>query len=161
MQKLPPRIREALEFLLANAPAVSWAKIPEHLRGPVCRCETRKPKWCRTRDVGGVPYVELLAAGAAALEANGDWDKPADSLTDKLGSPPTRLQKNIWKALQRRALKKDDLMDLLDLDITDPSRLYYMNRKAKTGGLKELTDKGLVANKRGVGYFRPDAPPDN
>ena len=161
MQKLPPRIREALEFLLANAPAVSWAKIPEHLRGPVCRCETRKPKWARTIGIDGVPHVELLAAGAAALEADRDWDKPAVRLSAKLGSPPTRLQKNIWKALERRALKKDDLLDALGYPIDDPARLYYMNRKTKTGGLKELTEKGLVANKRGVGYFRPDAPPDN
>ena len=29
----------------------------------------------------------------------------------------------------------------------------------KPGGLKELRDRGLVAHKPGVGYYRPDAPP--
>jgi hypothetical protein len=43
----------------------------------------------------------------------------------------------------------------------DASRLYYTNRKEKTGGLKELQACGLVVNKPNVGYYRPDASPSN
>jgi hypothetical protein len=34
-----------------------------------------------------------------------------------------------------------------------------MNRKKKTGGLKELQAKEIVMHKDGIGYYRPDAPP--
>ncbi|HOP78675.1 MAG TPA: hypothetical protein PLD05_14385 [Thermogutta sp.] len=62
----------------------------------------------------------------------------------------TALQKEILKALDRRALKKEDLADRLKID---PARLY------RPGGIKELIAQALVAHKWMVGYYRPDRPP--
>lgn len=65
---------------------------------------------------------------------------------------PHLLQKAILRALDGRALKKEALADACDVD---PRRLY------KPGALSELVDLGIVKNKRGIGYYRPDAsPPD-
>jgi len=64
---------------------------------------------------------------------------------------PTQLQRQILDALDGTALKKEPLAAALQLG--DPSRLY------KPGGIKELRDEKLVDHKRGVGYFRPGAPP--
>ena len=70
MTKLPPQIREALDYLWANLPAVPWERIPDHLHGAACHLETHKPRWARNVDIDGVLHVELVAAGAAALEAD-------------------------------------------------------------------------------------------
>ncbi len=64
----------------------------------------------------------------------------------------TAVQVSIMKALDGRALKKEQLAAECKID---PSRLY------KPGGIKELMDLEKVDNKRGVGYFRLDAPPPN
>ena len=74
-RKLSPRLRAALDFLWQNLPAVAWENVPDHLRGAVCHLETCKPRWARTIGIGDVPYVELLAAGAGALEDDRDWDE--------------------------------------------------------------------------------------
>jgi hypothetical protein len=65
---------------------------------------------------------------------------------------PTPLQEAILQALNGKALKKEDLAD--DVKI-DPSRLY------RPGALQELRKSGKVEHKRGIGYYRPDAPPPN
>jgi hypothetical protein len=62
----------------------------------------------------------------------------------------TNHQCAILKALEGRALKKEELAEACKLD---PSRLY------RRGYLKELKGARLVLHKMGVGYYRPDAPP--
>ncbi len=64
---------------------------------------------------------------------------------------PTRLQTAILDALNGRNLTKQKLADAVAAG--EGRRLY------KPGGIKELRALGLVDNKPGVGYFRPDAPP--
>jgi hypothetical protein len=63
------------------------------------------------------------------------------------------LQKGIMDALDGCGLNKTKLADLVCGG--DGSRLY------KTNGIKELKELGLVVHKRGVGYYRPDAPPED
>ncbi len=65
---------------------------------------------------------------------------------------PTPLQKSILKALDGQALKKEPLAEQCKVD---PRTLY------KQGGIKELMAEGLVCTKPRVGYFRPDAPPED
>jgi len=67
------------------------------------------------------------------------------------------MQRSIWRALCRRALKTDDLA--FEVAAGDRPRLYYTNRKTNKGGLKELLETGGVVNKPTIGYYRPDAPP--
>ncbi len=62
------------------------------------------------------------------------------------------LQQNILTALDGKALKKQQLADVVCAG--EGSRLY------RPGGIKDLKDAGLVAHKNGVGFYRPDAPPD-
>jgi len=62
----------------------------------------------------------------------------------------TPLQKEILKALDGRALKKEALAEWLRIEAR---RLY------KAGGLRELREYGLVAHKWTVGFYRPDRPP--
>jgi hypothetical protein len=75
---------------------------------------------------------------------------------DKLGSPATPLQLAIWKALDAQSLNKAKLAKACGVDEV---RVYYTNRKKKTGGLTELQAKGIVEHKYGIGYYRPDSPP--
>lgn len=77
IQKLAPRLRAALDFLWANLPAVPWENVPDHLKGAVCRCLNHR--WARNVEIGGVLHVELLAAGAAALGDDRDWDSAKQS----------------------------------------------------------------------------------
>lgn len=81
---------------------------------------------------------------------------PKVTLIDKLGSPPTDLQTAILKALNGQKMKKAKLAEACHVDEV---RLYYINRKKKTGGLTELQAKEIVKHKDGIGYYRPDAPP--
>jgi hypothetical protein len=64
---------------------------------------------------------------------------------------PTPLQKSILHALNGHAMRKEKLAEECKVD---PSRLY------KPGGIKELRDNGKVDRKNGIGYYRPDAPPN-
>lgn len=66
---------------------------------------------------------------------------------------PVPLQSAILKALDNRALNRDQLA--AKVCAGDSSRLY------KPGGLRELREEGLVDHKRSLGYFRPDRPPAN
>jgi hypothetical protein len=61
------------------------------------------------------------------------------------------LQQAIYNALSGRALKKQSLAN--EACGGDGGRLY------KPGGIKELIAAGKVQHKHGVGYYRPDAPP--
>lgn len=63
--------------------------------------------------------------------------------------PLTRLQESIMKALVYRALKGEELAARLE---KDPSRMHQ-------DGIRPLLDLGLIKNKSGLGYYRPDAPP--
>lgn len=69
---------------------------------------------------------------------------------------PTKLQTDILRALDGRALEKQPLADTACAG--DASRLYKPG-KGKPGGLHELRALGKVEHRRGVGYFRPDRPP--
>jgi hypothetical protein len=63
------------------------------------------------------------------------------------------LQQRIIATLNHKALKKQPLADVVCAG--EGTRLY------KPGGIKELVAVGLVAHANGVGYYRPDAPPQN
>ena len=77
-------------------------------------------------------------------------------LLEKMGSPPTPMQQYIWNALYDRSMKTQELANKVSNG--DRSRLYYTDRKTKTGGLKEMEKVGCVAHKHTVGYYRLDAP---
>jgi hypothetical protein len=61
---------------------------------------------------------------------------------------PTHLQKKILKALEGNGLTLDNLEEKTERD-----------RHTVVKALEELKERALVINKRGVGYYRPDAPP--
>ena len=63
----------------------------------------------------------------------------------------TPLQQRIRAALDGHALKKQPLANVVSAG--EGTRLY------KRGGIKELVAAGLVARAKGIGYYRPDAPP--
>ena len=65
--------------------------------------------------------------------------------------PLTPLQMKILEALKERTMKKNGLADMLTA--REGRRLY------KPGGIMELMDKGLVANKPGIGYYSVEFPP--
>jgi hypothetical protein len=65
---------------------------------------------------------------------------------------PTPLQETVLDTLNGKAMKKEALAETLKID---SSRLY------RQGGIKELMDLKMVDNLRGIGYYRPDAPPPN
>jgi hypothetical protein len=65
---------------------------------------------------------------------------------------PTPLQEAILKALSGIVMQTRALAIACKCD--EP-RLF------KPGGIKDLTDAGLVEHKDGVGYYRPDKPPPN
>ncbi len=66
---------------------------------------------------------------------------------------PTPFQRNILRALDGRALKKLQLAAEVCGGEDNGNILY------RPGGLRELMDRGVVAMKRGVGFYRPDKPP--
>lgn len=66
---------------------------------------------------------------------------------------PTAFQKSILEALNGRAMKKQGLAVAV-CGGEDNGNLLY-----RPGGISELVRNGLVANKRGLGYYRTDAPP--
>lgn len=92
-------------------------------------------------------HMDLMKLGRLAKSLLRD----IEDQEEKSSFVPTTLQKAILKALEGRALKKIALAQ--EITGGDWSRFY------KPGGLSELTEIGLVENKRGLGYFRPDAPP--
>jgi DNA-binding IclR family transcriptional regulator len=59
------------------------------------------------------------------------------------------LQEGILQLLDQKALTLDALVAKLGVDRSNLHRY----------GIKELKQRGLVANHRRVGYYRPDAPP--
>ncbi len=98
------------------------------------------------------PFARLQGEHYAASELTTCGESGADTKEDTpfIFAP---LQTAIWKALDKRALKKQPLAD--EVCGSDGGRLY------KRGGIKELMAAGKVQHKHGVGYFRPDAPPDS
>jgi hypothetical protein len=89
------------------------------------------------------------------LEAKrcGDTRRPPEQ-PPEMPQPPdimTPLQRDIMKALDGAAMKIEPLANAVSG--RDTKRLY------KAGGLQELRDRGDVAHRHGVGYYRPDAPP--
>lgn len=66
---------------------------------------------------------------------------------------PTPFQAEILKALNSRALNKQKLAAVVCGGEENGNLLYRPNR------LPELRSRGLVEHKRGLGFYRPDAPP--
>jgi hypothetical protein len=99
-------------------------------------------------------YLTVLALDALALARGDDCTTLTDTPTVRQGKlfVPTPMQKAILKALEGRALKKDPLANEV---CAGEGRTLY-----KPGGIRELRGRGLVAHKDGVGFYRPDAPPD-
>ena len=89
-----------------------------------------------------------LATIKSALAMSESDDRPKEARRDE---PLTSLQRAIWEALDGRALAKLPLAN--EVCKGDSSRLYKKN------GVREMMEMGLVKNKRGIGYYRPDAPP--
>ena len=69
---------------------------------------------------------------------------------------PTEFQAKILEALNARALKKEPLAS--EVCAGDGSRLYRKNRQG-VSPLSELIASGLIVQRDGLGYYRPDAPP--
>lgn len=63
---------------------------------------------------------------------------------------PTEFQMDVLAALEGKALRADTLGH----KVGDRRRLYR-----HPGGLRELTERGLVAKHPRLGYYRTDAPP--
>ena len=113
--------------------------------------------------------IQILRETTAAAEVDADTETAEDRedlpVTDDppkagSGSPPVRgpfiptpLQKAILAALAGQALKKQALADLISKG--EGTVLY------REGGIKELRALGLVEHKRRIGFFRPDAPPED
>ena len=95
--------------------------------------------------------VEQLRANSKTTLLEG-----MDAIPTALAAKAAGMSRQTYSAYQffddGRALKKEQLAAECKID---PSRLY------KPGGIKELMDLEKVDNKRGVGYFRLDAPPPN
>jgi hypothetical protein len=70
---------------------------------------------------------------------------------------PTEMQQKILTALDGAALNTDELTAAVRGGCRFDQHRYLYGK----GGLKELRARGLVAHKRGVGHYRPDAPPPN
>jgi hypothetical protein len=85
------------------------------------------------------------AAAAAKLVAGGTPATPIEVYTP--------LQIAILNALDDHAMKTEQLANKVSGG--DTSRFY------KPGGLDELRDSKRVEHRRGIGFFRPDAPPES
>lgn len=68
---------------------------------------------------------------------------------------PNELQTMILDALKGNAKTQLELMTELNIGSKET-----LNGKKGRGGMKELRELGRVANRRGLGFYRPDAPPD-
>ena len=115
--------------------------------------------------------IQKLRQTTAAAEVDADTETAEDRedlpvVTDgppepSSGSPPaasgpfipTPLQKAILAALAGQVLEKQALADLI---CKGEGTVLY-----REGGIKELRALGLVEHKRRIGYFRPDAPPED
>jgi hypothetical protein len=79
-ERLPPSVRQALNFLWERLPAVPCSEVPQHLSGPIMAC--LKCQWVRLLRIGNTPYWRILAQGLRRLEEDRLWDtKPAKSRT--------------------------------------------------------------------------------
>jgi hypothetical protein len=97
--------------------------------------------------------VIFLPTAAEKIQAAAKWfsKEMCAKQTDPL-DPLTPMQRAIMKALDGRALKADALAK--EVAGGDRRRLY------KKGGIKELRENDRVVNKRPLGYYRPDRPPE-
>lgn len=100
--------------------------------------------------------VELVEMARTLLRVTQDMAK---LLERRLPSAPpkfipTPFQSDILAALDGRGLRTDALCHLVAGG--SKSNLYR-----DPGGLPELIEHGLVANHPRVGYYRPDAKPDD
>lgn len=115
-------------------------------------------------DKQGALYVAICSTAACGKQASGtrtsaqariavvaDGDPKPLVINATKTFVPTPLQARILKALTNQALAKQALAN--GVCSGEGSRLY------RNDGIKELMELGLVKNRRGVGYYRPDAPP--
>lgn len=88
----------------------------------------------------------LLPAGPILVQTSPDQNRTnGDSFV------PTTFQEEVLAALEGRALRTDALGNA----VGDRSRLFR-----NPGGLKELRKYNLVKHHPRLGYYRPDAPPE-
>lgn len=73
------------------------------------------------------------------------------SVIDADAFVPNAAQTAILTALDGKAMNSSALAAI----VGDKRRVY-----AKPGGIQELREKGLVEHHERLGYYRPDAPPD-
>jgi hypothetical protein len=98
--------------------------------------------WIRRMELVRIK-AELAASPELTVEAPPPF-KPPFVLTD--------FQARIFDALKGVAMKKDKLAAKVCRG--EGTRLYRKN------GIKELLKENLVCHKHGLGYYRPDAPPN-
>lgn len=79
----------------------------------------------------------------------GDNDQTPEIRASATIFVPSQFQTRVLEALNHRARTATQLEHDLNVD----------RRRLFRDGLNPLTEHGLVDNKRGYGYFRPDAPP--
>ena len=73
-ERLPPQVRECLEFLWDHRPALPIEEIPDHLQNALSWCLRKRKKLARIVGIGNKPYVEILAAGIGRLDEDRLWD---------------------------------------------------------------------------------------
>lgn len=141
---------------LANYERFEQEKTHRDLHEFVADSKKRRFEWPTLK-----PYQSVLQSPAT----RGDLDASIRKLTDDVNDlkarsadrmleeqfVPNNFQLGILKALNGRALKKTQLAD--ELCGGEGTRLY------RQGGIKQLMEHKLVANKARLGYYRPDAPP--
>jgi hypothetical protein len=103
------------------------------------------------RSADGTFYAELQLGPHEIVV--GVRSPAVEATSQELPFIPTTFQRAILEALDGRSLKKQQLADKVCGG--HGSRLY------RRGGLKELMERGIVVNKPGAGYFRPNQPPTN
>lgn len=112
---------------------------------------TRLPKRLRLYFVSEDPedFVALPMPSRAVVVLA----PPIEDEEEESGAPfkPDELQQQILDALAGKALVGDALAAAVDCD----------RRNLYRFGLAELREQGLVKNRRPVGYYRPDDPPED
>ena len=87
---------------------------------------------------------------ASDLAPTRSTDATPKTLHGMLGELPTDLQLGIFKALYKRALIGKELVSVLQKESFASIKF----------AMAPLMERGIIANRRGRGYYRPDAPPE-
>jgi hypothetical protein len=109
--------------------------------------ETREDRVLAMRGRASLIAEQVLGLRDSVLSRGEDDQK-------REGPVLTDLQQQIYDQLDREAYTAEALALLLARDGKDAKDDSAIKR-----ALRKLKDAGLIANKRGRGYYRPDAPP--